>query len=124
MPESLTPPQGLIAVTKRTTIYGLPMGVATGGGNTKVSTSLPPAYKAGGGMGITLIPGDWYPAVLPPVVEFPSYTKSAGSGNAVSVTLDSSLPSAPAGGSMRVLIVEDVVNVVNGGGGTFVSAQL
>ena len=75
-------------------------------------------------MSITLIPGDWYPAVLPPVVDFPNYTRAAGSGCAVSVTLGSALPNASGGGSMRVLVVADVVNIRNGGGGTFVSAQL
>lgn len=124
MPESLTPPQGLIAITERKTIYGMPMGIGCGGGNTKVTTSLPPAYKAGGGMRFSLIPGDWHPAVLPPVIEFPNYTKAAGSGVAVSLMLSSELPNASGGGSMRVLVVSDVVDVRNGGGGTFVSAQL
>lgn len=79
MPESLTPPQGLNAVTDRRPIYGLPLGVGSGGGGTKIVILLPAGGRMASGMKAMLI-GSYPPAVYPPVEENPKYDICPGAG--------------------------------------------
>lgn len=123
MADALTPPQGLIAVTDRRNIYGLPMGIVTGGGGTKVTTSIPPTYGVGGGMKMSLV-GEYIPAVRPPVVSNPLYHRAAGAGQTFRLYLQESMPVNSAGSGQYVRIVTDVVNVRNGAGMYIPSAIL
>ena len=123
MADALTPPQGLISVINRKTIYGLPMGIGTGGGGTKVKTSFPPTYKAGSGMSMTLV-GDYTPAVRPPVIAHPVYPKTAGSGQTFRIFLQATCPTPTAGGGQRIRIVTDVIPIRNGAAMSLPSAIL
>lgn len=115
MADALTPPQGLIAITNRRTVYGFPMGIPAGGAGTTVIIKPPPSYVAGGGQKITLI-GDYAPAVFPPREKHSSYLKNAGGGMAVKQITPTRAAMA-AGISAHVIPDVDMPKA-RGGGGT------
>ena len=106
MPESLTPPQGLIAVTDRRPIYGYPLGLGVGGGGTKVRVSLPPVYAQGSGMIMRLI-GSYAPAVRPPVVEHPLYSKQYPGGMRVFVIPEAEVMRPVCSAGCRAVVIPD-----------------
>lgn len=123
MADALTPPQGLIAITDRRKIYGFPMGLGVGGGGTKVTASLPPAYRQGGGQVARLI-GEYEPAVLPPVVEYPVYGYQYPAGMRVSVVASAAIPGAISSCSARAVVVPDASIPKARNGGAFQLASV
>ncbi|MDN7025081.1 hypothetical protein FGU65_09305 [Methanoculleus sp. FWC-SCC1] len=116
MPESLTPPQGLIAVTERRRIYGFPMGIGTGGAGTKVTASPPPAYKSGAGMRVMIMEGTFSPYVKPQVQENPSFVEGNGAGLRIAIITPHTVD---AGAATRITVVTPTT--IQSGSGTGVT---
>lgn len=121
MPESLTPPQGLIAVTERKTIYGFPMGIGSGGAGTKVTVTPPPAYGQGSGLRVFIVSGDYVPAVLPPTADNPAYDEINGGGVIASVITPTPARGCGAG---TVAAVITPTPTQNGSGCTITSVEV
>lgn len=107
MAESLSPVQGLIAISDRRTIYGLPLGLPAGGGGTKVRASHPPSYRQGGGMKAVLVGSSYNPVDYPPIEEYPIYNLPGGSGAVGFVVSDANIPKNRSAGAARAVVILD-----------------
>lgn len=123
MADALTPPQGLIAISDRRKIYGLPMGLGVGGAGTAVKVILPPSHKQSGGQRAILI-GEYEPAVYPPTVERPYYQRDQVAGVRVRVAALAAVPVSGAGCRVRVVPDDEIVKVRFGSGNTPASVRV
>lgn len=101
MPESLTPPQGLIAVSDQKVIYGLPVGLKQKA-EFKIKILTPPKISYSGEFRVILV-GEYQLAPKPPIEENPLRSGSITGTTQVSIIKD----------SLSVNYGEIVIQVIN-----------
>lgn len=111
--DGIVPPQGMNVIEKRDTMYGLPLGIPTGGGGTKVTAKFPQAVKFPSGVVVKITGGQHSPAPIPPIHTGDNDVLRNGSGSIVRIVTPTGIKSG--GGGTTVKIVTPVY-IRNGGG--------
>jgi hypothetical protein len=111
--DGIVPPQGLNIINEKKILYGLPLGIPTGGGGTKVTAQFPQALKFPSGMSVKITGGTYSPAPKPPIHTGDNDVLRCGSGAIVRIVTPTGIKTG--GGGTTVKIVTPIKIQMGGG---------